>query len=254
MDPLFQFILIILGAVAFIVIAVGISYGSYYLRTQRRIRDIDYTIWALESGAEKVSFSPRDTWLEFLIKERDLSLDNRVKAKNVLIEKHRLYKSFFFDSQSEAGLNSRKGLLVMLESKSCPRLLIVPTERIGVMHKRFYDPLPRAETILPGGISAFYNFRPDQSHTHIYDAHEFLKTHSGLFEVFQHPGLLELFINQNYVAAYFSHESVEYPDNRELFGLDELIAKALLKDHFRANDPAAEIRILKDDASNQNRD
>ncbi|MEM8857782.1 MAG: hypothetical protein AAGD96_05650 [Chloroflexota bacterium] len=107
MEPLYQFLIGIfrLIVVRFVGNTVDNLINFFILRS--KLRDLDSKVWALESGAGKVTLNQRDNWLEIILSDHNMGMGILRRPKNVIIEKHEQYKAYIFDHPRRFQLESR---------------------------------------------------------------------------------------------------------------------------------------------------
>ena len=223
---------------------VGVVFLFKHLRTQRKIRELDQKIFAYESGADKVVSTPRDIWLENLINFKGLSPKMFYRPKDVLVEMHKQYKAYYFVYSTRFSIFNRplNGLIIQFKNVLMPSFLVSKEE----------PPQYLVRSLTKFNLNMFNRaFPPD---LHVYgdikserEIRDFWKEFVQLKDIFDTPRWETMWVNQSFVVLYFEASRSRTLDlKKEMFGLDETIAQVILGEQHLSNDPAMDIRLLKE--------
>ena len=220
--------IILTGIFAFAFILLLISF-VVHKRRRKKLRDLEQQIWAWESGPLDVSLSPANNWLDYMILNQGLGYRLFGSSKDVVIEKHRAYKSYFFNYKSFFPFfgSPVRGVLIQFKEYTFPSFTMMLQSRqrwfftfdVGLPLLEL-DHLNRA---VPADLSLYAEAKDE------YEVRNFLFEHPFLKHLFENPNWLRLYAKHQFIAIYFSHDIQDEEESaKELFGLDEKIARAIL--------------------------
>ena len=234
---------ILIGSIALLAILL-LSVFWWHKRHRKKLRDLDQQIWAWESGALDVSLSPANNWLDYMIRNQGLGYRLFGSSKDVIIEKHEAYRSYFFTYKSLLPLVGRpvQGMIIQFKDHRCTSFAVM---RNGLQHSWFkFDvglpalDLGRYDVGLPADLALFGKTEDEK------EIHDFLVEHAFLKSLFENRSWLRFYARHQFVVLYFSADiQDEQESHKALFGLDEKIARSILGEGDI--DPVEEIDRLK---------
>ena len=245
MQTLLQISLILLTWVILPSLLAGAVFVVRYLRTQRKIRELDQKIFAYDSGAEKVTSTLRDVWLENLILFKGLSPRAFYRPKDVLIEMHDQYKAHFFVYSPPFPIFRKplNGLIIQFRNYSMPSFM-VSKEKPSAYWVESWSKLNLSSYQIGFPEDLYVYGDPNKERT----VQDFWKEFSQLKDIFDVPKWETMWVSQNIVVLYFESNRSRLLDlKREMFGIDEQIASVILGSVSEPADAAAEIRVLKNE-------
>ncbi|MEM9776772.1 MAG: hypothetical protein AAF902_19485 [Chloroflexota bacterium] len=231
MHPLYQLLLFILAVILIGVIGSTIYNVINFFSLRRRMRDVDSKVWALESGADKVTLNRRDNWLEIVLNDQNIGMGILRRPKNVIIENHEQYKAYVFDypRRFSVGKPDVKGIVMQLYTGYVPDFILFQDENWA---QRWQDSQQK--------ISMNHTLREfESSHTLLLSSNktnaesrkevdQFFQKHSALNDMIRLPNFAALFGRQHFLALYLKIEDEEMDTGKILFGFDEALMQILI--------------------------
>ena len=211
----------------------------------KQLKALDSQIWAWESGAQDVKYADENSWLNLVIYGKQLGNRYLWAPKNVTLETHEDYKSynFIYAPIYHIAFGRIRGIVLQFkENFRVPPFSVFPidgwrpSDEHTPLSLHVYDRNVPSQYVYAGNLD-------DE-----WEIFVFLRELQFLEAIISHPKWDQLYFKDNFVAVYYqSNLSEDYAFSKELFGMDEKIARVLLGGQLQQTDPAVEIKFLKDE-------